>query len=386
MKFLASILVVLAFTALGSAQPKPAFSVLHTVHEIESEVLDESREILVHVPLNYKRHNRKLPVIYMLDGHTPHPEMMAGILANQSWGGMIPEMILVSIRNTNRNRDMLPTRDEQYPNSGGADKFLDFIQNEVFPVVEKNYRVQPYRLFAGHSFSALTVVYALTKRPEMFDSYIAASPSLWWDEEAVVKMAKKELTNKPRAKTIFLALGDEPDMVKPWKKLQAVFKKVKGLDYEFRDFKKDSHLSVVLPAYYSGLLKIFDGFRMSGRIRSDTVVPHYEALSKKYGFKVIPPEDLLNASGYFLMREKRFSDALKLFRENASNYPESANVYDSLGECLEKMNKLEEAAFNYEKAMNMASDGGNRVLTAAAKANLKRVNEALEKKDGEKRR
>ena len=171
-------------------------------------------------------------------------------------------------------------------------------------------------------------------------------------------------------------------MTKAWQRLQPVFKKVKGLDYEFRDFKKDSHLSVVLPAYYGGLLKIFDGFRMSGRIRADTVVPHYKALSKKYGFKVIPPEDLLNASGYFLMREKKYSAALKLFKENVSNYPESANVYDSLGECLENMNKFDEAAFNFEKAMNMSSAAGNKVLAAAARANLRRVVAKMEKKYG----
>ncbi|MDH3493499.1 MAG: alpha/beta hydrolase-fold protein [Acidobacteriota bacterium] len=362
-------------------QTRPAYSVEHAVHEIQSKYVNETRQILVHVPLSYKTHRRKFPVVYMLDGHTPHPEMMAGILANQAWGGAIPEMILVSIRNTDRNRDMLPTRVDRFPTSGGADRFLDYVEKEVIPLVESNYRVEPYRIFAGHSFSGLTVVYTFVNRPHLFQSYIAASPYLQWDEQFVVKQAGVKLKDRTLERTIFLGLGDEPEYENGWNGFQSVLKKskIKGLVYEFRKFPDDSHGSVVLPVYFSGLRKIFEGYSLKGRIRADTVVAHYRELSKRFGYKVIPPEDYLNASGYFLMREEKYELALSVLKENANNYPESANVYDSLGECLEKMGRLEEAAFNFEKAMNMAEAAGNSVLTAAAKANLKRVNDKLEK-------
>ena len=368
-----SILFVFVLAVSVSAQVQSAYSVVHDLHEFESVHLKEKRRVLVHVPNSYKNSGRKYPVVYMLDGHTPHPEMMAGIIANQSWGGIIPEMILVSIRNTDRNRDMLPTRVDRFPTSGGADKFLDFIQKEVFPLVEKNYRVEPYKIFAGHSFSGLTVVYTLVNRPDMFDSYIAASPTLQYDDDFVVKQAKEKLASGKVDKTIYLALGDEPDYLKAWNKMQSVFKKVKGLDYEFSHFKDDTHLSVVLPAYYRGLLKIYDGYRLSGPIRAENVVPHYKRLSKRFGYEIAPPEDYLNASGYFLMCDKRYAEALKLFKQNAEHYPNSANVYDSLGECYERMGREEQAAENYRKAIELARKSGNQRLLQAASANLERV-------------
>ena len=69
----------------------------------------------------------------------------------------MPALIVVGIGNTDRTRDLTPSRAkvESYPTSGGGDKFLEFIQSELIPEIEKRYRTAPYRIFAGHSFGVL---------------------------------------------------------------------------------------------------------------------------------------------------------------------------------------------------------------------------------------
>lgn len=368
-------LIILASSLTISGQTGHASSIVHDVHLIESNVLGEKRRILVHLPESYNRFQRKYPVVYMLDGHSPHPEMMAGILANQTWGNVMPQMILVSIENTDRTRDMTPTHVARFPTSGGANKFLDYIEKEVIPLVEKSYRVEPYRIFAGHSFAGLAVVYSLVTRPDLFDAYIAASPYLQWDDKLVVRQFGEKFANTKLEKTVFLGLGNEPEYEDAWDDFQSLLKKAKpkGFDYEFRQFKEDNHSSGVLPSYYFGLRKIFSGWAPDERLTISGLESHYRGLSKRFGYTIRIPEELLNISAYTLLRKEQFLEALDLFKKNTEYYPDSANVYDSLGECYEKMGRKKDAQLNYKKAFELAAAQGNTLLARSAKANYERV-------------
>src|SRR3712207_3662198 len=111
----------------------------------------------------------------------------------------MPEMIVVGISNTDRTRDLTPTRvarlpdnpNAGFPTSGGADKFLKFIETELIPMVESKYRTQPYRALAGHSLGGLFAVHTLVTKPELFNSYIAVSPSLQWDNYEEIDRVKE---------------------------------------------------------------------------------------------------------------------------------------------------------------------------------------------------
>ena len=292
---------------------------------------------------------------------------------------MMPEMIVVGIQNTNRTRDMTPTKTER-AGSGGGEKFLEFIEKEVFPMVEKNYRTQPFRVFAGHSLAGLAVVNAYVARPDLFNAYIAASPVLHWDNDFVIKRAEEFFKQKRDAKkTIFIALGDEPNYINGFNSFKNLLDraKPKDLEYEFQQYKDENHGSVVLRAYYHGLRKIFDGWSPpeSGSIAD--LENHYKKLSKRFGYEILVPENLLNLSGYQLMNAGNLTEAIEIFKKNAANYPNSANVYDSLGEAFEKNGQLKQAKENYEKAFNLATAQGNQQLIGIFKANLERVSAKL---------
>jgi predicted alpha/beta superfamily hydrolase len=370
----ALLIIVFALAAVsGYVQIRPAYSVVHDFREIQSTELNETRQILVHVPFGYQRNDRKYPVVYMLDGHTPNPEMMAGILANQSTAGKIPDLILVSIRNVDRTRDMTPTKPRGRNAGGGIAKFLNFIEKEVIPLVESNYRTEPYRIFAGHSLGGLAVVHTLINRPSLFDAYIAASPVLHWDKNHIIKQAKDVLSKTKLKKTIFLGLGNEPGYFSGWKSFQKVLKDSKGLEYEFQQYSDENHMSVVLPVYHQGLRKIFAGWEPEGNISIEELRSHYRALTKRFGYKVRPPEPYMNAAGYALIRARNLNKALGAFKENVANYPESANVYDSLGDCYERMGIKKKARENYKKSLEIATQEGNQRLIRTVKARLENL-------------
>ncbi|MGG2399239.1 alpha/beta hydrolase [Pseudomonas sp. SH1-B] len=78
--------------------------------------------------------------------------------------------------------DMSDTGDQLAGRHGGAERFLDFLEDEVKPLVAARYKVDPQRqtLF-GHSYGGLFAVYTMLSRPQAFQRYYASSPSLWWN-------------------------------------------------------------------------------------------------------------------------------------------------------------------------------------------------------------
>lgn len=367
---------VLFFSLAAKAQNQQIASAVHTQHKINSQILGEERTILVRVPADYARSDEKFPVVYMTDAHPPQNAMMSGIIEQQAWGGTMPEMILVGIQNTNRLRDLSPTKTAERAGSGGGENFLKFIETEVIPLIEKNYRTQPYRIFAGHSLGGLFVVYSFVTRPDLFNAYVAASPYLQWDNNFVIKRAEDVFKqNKTWNKRMFIALGNEPAYENGFNSFQELLKKSKPKDfeYEFQQLKNENHGSIVLPAYYAGLRKVFTGWEAPQSGSFIELENHYKKLSERFGYKILPPENTVNQVGYQLLRADRTTEAVEVFKKNVENYPNSANVYDSLGEAYEKDGQLKPARDNYEKAYKIAEKRGETQLAQTAKANFERV-------------
>jgi predicted alpha/beta superfamily hydrolase len=381
-RLLLSILFIFSFAFVAHAQNLQVASAIHTKYAINSQVLGEERTILVRVPVDYeRRQDQKYPVVYMLDAHPPQNSMMTGIIEQQAWGGQMPEMILVGIQNTNRGRDMTPTKIEDGRGaSGGADKFLQFIETEVIPLIEKNYRTHPFRIFAGHSLGGLLAVYSFVARPDLFNAYIAASPVLQWDDNFVVKRAEELFRQKKDwKKTMFVAVGNEPDNMKGFNAFKDLLKKTNPNDfeYEFRVFQDENHASVVLPAYYSGLRKIFAGWTPPQNGSVADLENHYKKLSERFNYKIPIPEATLNQIGNQFLRAGDFVGAIEVFRKNVEHHPYAANCYYRLAEAYEKNGQLKQAKENYEKAFKLAEAHGEQELAKSAKANFDRVSEKM---------
>ncbi len=383
-------LLLLLLNAEAGAQAPPVFDTPETFR-IKSQVLGEERTVLVRTPPGYAaRTGERFPVLYMTDGDA-HIQHTSGTVAFLARNGRIPEMIVVGITNTDRTRDLSPTRVEQlpgnpnvrFPTSGGADKFLKFIETELIPHVESKYRTQPYRALAGHSLGGLFAVHTMTTRPELFNSYIAVSPALHWDNHVVVDRAKEFFKGaKAKNKTLFVTLGNEPgDIGDAYNLFTDVLKKQQAAGFSWEAVKMDDedHGSVVLRSHYAGLRKAFDGWQyprdpntgaVAGGLKG--VEEHFRKLSERLGYNVQVPEALMNQVGYQLLFQNNAEEAIAAFKLNVERYPGSANVYDSLGEAYERTGRPELARPNYEKAYALGQQTNDPNLRVY-KTNLDRV-------------
>jgi uncharacterized protein len=366
---------------------------------IKSEVMGEERVILVRTPPNYQANALRYPVLYMTDGDA-HMAHTSGTIEFLARNGRIPELIVVGITNTDRTRDLTPTNAPlpgqngegvQMPTSGGADKFLKFIETEVIPQVESKYRTQPYRIFAGHSFGGLFAIHSLISRPDLFNAFIAVSPSLQWDNQLLVKRSEELFkARKDWNKTLFVTLGNEPGAITDgFNSFKALLAKSgpKGFDWEAQQMEDEDHGSVVLRSHYHGLRKIFSGWQIARDPQTGAVVgglkgaeEHYSKLSQKFGYTIPVPENLINLLGYQLLNSGKIDEAVAAFKSNVERYPASANVYDSLAEAYEKSGKLDLAKPNYEKAYTLGKQN-NDPNTGIFKANFDRVSEKAKQVD-----
>jgi predicted alpha/beta superfamily hydrolase len=358
---------------------------------IKSTVLGEDRVILVRTPAGYDKTKLAYPVLYMTDGdaHLGHTSSTIEFLVRN---GRMPEMIVVGITNTDRTRDLTPSKGtgdnaDRFPTAGGADKFLKFIETEVIPEIEKSYRVQPYRVLAGHSFGGLFAVNALITRPELFNSYVAVSPSLQWGDEATLKRAEEFFkTRKELRATLFTSLGNEPgDIGKAFEQFKQLLAKtqIKGFEFEAQQMMDEDHGSVVLRSHYLGLRKVYDGWQMPRDPATGAVAgglkaadEHYKWLSQKFNYSIPTPEALVNQIGYQDLLGDKPDEAIVTFKVNVERYPNSANVYDSLAEAYEKTGKLDLAAPLYEKAQLLGKQNSDPNAAVYA-ANFTRASDKL---------
>lgn len=178
------------------------------VRNLYSEIVRQEFELYVSLPHSYAETSANYPVIYILDayrsfaivkGYTdvltfPAPQIPEVILVGIGYGGAGMEGALNWV--VGRTRDLSPvkdrTREEYFERAveslgvsgvdiatGGAPLFLDFLQAELIPFIESNYRIDSEkRMLLGYSLGGLFGFYTLFQHPEMFENYLLGSPSI----------------------------------------------------------------------------------------------------------------------------------------------------------------------------------------------------------------
>ncbi len=334
------------------------------VKTLDSKVLGEKRAILVHLPVGYNITTDSYPVLYLLDGkeHFMHAAGLADFLGTR---GAAPQMIVVAIVNTDRVRDFSHTKETKGINlekmaGGGAEKFLSFIEQELMPFVEQSYRTQPYRILVGHSLGGLLATYTMLNHPGLFDAYIAISPYLAWDKEVIFRGMDEALAGRSGARGFFYATyggleGKEYDStLRALRKTLA--RKAHGLEWLVTRMPDDDHGTIVHAAIYNGLRHLYKSWRPTGDTDLAGLKQHYANLSTKYGYDIRIPEQTVNLLGYkHLMAKKDPAKAVEIFEENVRLYPQSPNVYDSLGEGYEATGQIDKALGYYEIAVKKLS-------------------------------
>lgn len=382
-----------------------------------SEVLEEDQEIWIHLPesTSYQPGSpSRYPVLYLLDGDA-HFYSVSGMIRQLSTingNTVTPEMIVVGITNTDRTRDLTPTHvnevfgDTIFPKtSGGGKNFLKFIETELIPYVEKEYPAAPYRTFVGHSLGGLTVIDALVDHPEMFNSYVAIDPSLWWDNQELLKRAKTVFReNSFEGKSLYLGIANtmdegmrfgevEKDTSESSEHIRSILKFAKstdsttgnGLNFQWKYYDNDSHGSVPLITEYDAMRFLFPWYELKGldsffkpnsKATKDDLMglieSHYKEVSNHFGYEVLPPESFINGLGYAFLDDPDTHDKSEaLFSMNVKNFPTSSNVYDSMGDCYLAQKDSLKALELFTKALEVGENEFSQDKIDMLKTSLK---------------
>lgn len=255
-------------TALAApAEDAPAVAetpiVIGRSYALPSAVMGQTREINVWLPPGYAESGQTYPVLYVLDGGQDQDfHHISGIAQLGTIVGTTRDVIVVGVASVDRRNELaLPTEDAEliarYPTQGHSDRFRRFIGEEVQPFIESRLRTSGEAALMGESLAGLFVVETFLKEPQMFDAYVAVSPSLWWDGGRLARQSGAHLrdhSNDPR--TLILTLGDEGEMMQaPMDVLTANLRDhaLPGVTWDFTPRPNESHATI----YHGAALDAF---------------------------------------------------------------------------------------------------------------------------------
>lgn len=373
--------VILLFSFRTNAQKvEPIKSDYGEVVTMHSSILNEDRKILIYTPKDSINPEKRYPVIYVLDADNHFMQMVeySKYLSRQDVY-VIPPLIVVGITNTDRVRDLTPsksnfdysgkpdtTANAPYKNSGGNEHFFQFIQKELLPYVNSNYKTQPYRILAGHSFGGLTAINCLINYPDMFNAYIAVSPSFWWDQKFLLKLADKKVkAGSTLSKTLFFSDGNEGSSPEsPFHKDVLKFdsllksRNIKGLNFEYTSYPIESHMTVPIKSYYDGLRFVYHQWVLppvsDEKINPEIIMKHFKGLSQRFGYPILPDEAYFNGLAQWLVKNpKTLNNGIKILEMNTVNYPSSSKAFTALGAAYAIKGEKQSAIASYKKASEL---------------------------------
>lgn len=257
------------YTIVINAQTPWAYASSITIGEsikIDSKELNEIRTLNIYLPDGYSPDSAKTyPVIYLLDGSANEDYIhIAGLTNFLSTYGLLPNSILVGIANVDRKRDFtFPTTIEKdkkdFPTTGSSEKFIAFIEKELQPFIEKNYKTNNTKTIIGQSLGGLLATEVLLKKPHLFNNYLIVSPSLWWDKESLLNSASTLLQQNIKSNSIkvYLAVGKEGKIMEgDARKLNSILSGNKNLKVKFGYFPNENHATILHNCAYQGLVKL----------------------------------------------------------------------------------------------------------------------------------
>ncbi len=246
-------------------------------YTLYSDVLQEERAYWVHLPESYGQDTTKTyPVIYLLDGKSFFHSLVgiSKTLAS-GMGKYLPPSIIVGVLSTDRTRDFTPTPSaaerngkippNAIPQGGGSEIFSRFLTEELRSAIDNAYRTNGENMLIGHSYAGLFTVNTFLHHTELFDTYLALDPSLWWDqgrlsEEAAELIEGKDFTRK--SLYIGVASKKRTDRVdihlnRVNHLLTEILPQAHNLRFFTRSFPEENHGTIAIPGMYDGIKQLF---------------------------------------------------------------------------------------------------------------------------------
>lgn len=330
------------------------------IRTLYSKALNQERQFWVALPDNYDS-TASYPVIYLLDAED-HFDITFAVTNELAKNDKMPKHILIGIPkindlirfkdltfNTKNPLDYDPSINPEYFNNpenfGGGVQFLDYIENELIPWVNKNNKTNGYNILIGHSLSGYFGAYSLPIQ-KSFSAFQLYDPSVFCNSNEAVKNLEKKI-NLAGLVNVFISSalakkeGDENG-----KKiaLNAIDSLIRTID-NFAEIRlgssyyaNEGHLSMFMYSLIDGFTFLYEGFEFgyilpTMNITIDEYVTHYQKLSKSTGFNFSPPMDGIRWVAYANHYQKNWSEALKGYCLCEKNFQNDFNVNSEIAEC-----------------------------------------------------
>lgn len=341
---------------------------------IESDILEEKREVTIYLPKNYNAQTR-YHTLYILDAEH-YFEQAVGVTNALRNTRQIPNVILIGVKTKIRVRDYLPPLQgpaqgrmqshitEHFPEFGSAPKFALFLENELFPWIEKNYTVHPTRTLVGHSNAGVFGMHLLFNQPTLFANYLLASPAPWWStaqiSQLVTQSQKRYSTHHAN---LFLTLGEQESqgyyayMMNLSAQLHS--HTPTGLRWQFKIIPDEDHSSIVFPSMLSGLPflyreLIYPDLEQTAKYGDiANVQAYFNKLSKRDATQYLAQQSTLADLAHMQFEYGRNTQAMATLSYFTTLYPESAYAHQSLGLGYMKMAQYSQAVVSFNTALSL---------------------------------
>jgi predicted alpha/beta superfamily hydrolase len=389
------------------AQTNASEIIVGKAYQLPSVILNDTVTIQISTPQQYNETKEIYPVLYVLDGQWffSHGLSIRADFTERNGSNITPEFILVGITTPNAKRGEWTMGKPAY--------FLDFIEKEIFPFIDKNYRTSNERLLFGWEVTGGFVIKSLQLKPNLFDAYIAASPApLYGSYFPFLKNEYKAFelfleTHKELDKYLFIGEGESDYPVEfGTKVLDSLLKKKapKPFNWKHKKIMGLSHQMCAYATMQQGLQDYYHYFsplkynsktefenlggleymklfyqKRKGKVADDNNDKYKQTTQRNLIFVAITEDDYkwfdflfenfknddfldnsfaphINDYAHFYLKNHNTEKALEIINFVISKYPDKAEGYNSLGDIYSDLDKMEEAVKFYKKAVNIGTE------------------------------
>ncbi|HEX4910360.1 MAG TPA: alpha/beta hydrolase-fold protein [Permianibacter sp.] len=264
---LSGALLALAGTALAAESPAGQPVTIGTSYRIDSALLKQQRPLHVYLPPSYAEGKQRYPVLYLLDGGVQQDFLhVAGVASLAADYRNIREFIVVGIETLDRYHELVHPSEvglerERLPTAGGSQKFRAFLASELLPFVQQQFRVTDESVLMGESAAGLFVMETFLQQPDLFQGYVAISPSLWWNQQSLAATAPGFSKRADyRNKRLYLSIADEGGTMQDGMNQLVNALKAEapaGLQWQYRPMPQENHGTIYHPAVLDAVRTLF---------------------------------------------------------------------------------------------------------------------------------
>jgi predicted alpha/beta superfamily hydrolase len=371
-------LLLFQFINLGYSQNP---DLVNNKYSIESDALNETRDIWIGLPTNYDS-SKSYPTIYVMDAEWQF-DISFAIMKELAVNDKIPSHIVIGIPHIdyiNRMKNLTFTPSEfgsngeldslaaKYfckENTEGGMTYYTHLTKEVVPFVDSIFKTNGFDVFIGHSLSGYYGAYILTMNGP-FNAFQLYDPSVWYNQGDAIEHFLKTTSEKNRVNVFISTANAGKDRaqynVEAHKKFHDILVENK-VNSELKVYDED-HGSVRLVSLIDGLSNLYKGYSIGYISVTDTITvqdvqKHYREFSEKVNYAFEAPADIYRWVGFANHFQGKWDKAIEAYQLCSSLYAVDVKLLNEFADSYFQTKEYQLSADVYKKVL--ALDQSNEI-------------------------